>query len=387
MRVLGMISGTSLDGIDAAVVDITADDAGVATLTVIAADTTPYPDSLRAALVAALPPAPASAEVLCRLDTWVGQAFADVAERTAAAVGGVEAICSHGQTVYHWVEDGRALGTLQIGQPAWLAERVGVPVVSDLRSRDLAAGGQGAPLVSLLDELVLAGRGVTAANLNLGGISNMTVVRRGAEPVAYDIGPANALVDAVVRARGLHPAGYDDGGRLAASGTVSEPLLAELLREPYYRLPAPKSTGKELFDTAYLAGFPLAAALSDADLVATLTRLTARTVADDVRAAGIAELYLSGGGAANPVMVSWITELLPGVRVATTDELGLPTDAKEAIAFALLGWCTLHGLPGNAPSATGARGRRILGSVTPGAGPLVLPPPLTRLTSVTCRVR
>lgn len=380
-----MISGTSLDGIDAAVVDVTLT-GDRAHLDVVTCATLPYEAGLRDRLVAALPPAPASAEELCHLDTLVGQAFAEVAQGVVATAGPIDAVCSHGQTVYHWVEGRQVLGTLQIGQPAWIAERLGVPVVSDLRPRDIAAGGQGAPLVSLLDELVLGGTGVPAAALNLGGISNMTVVRPGADPIAYDIGPANALIDAVVRARRLHPLGYDEDGRIAASGTVSEPLLARLLDEPYYGLPAPKSTGKELFDTAYLTRFPEAAALADADLIATLTMLTARTVAADVRAAGMEQLYVSGGGAANPVLLDWLTGLLPGVQVSTTAELGLPADGKEAIAFALLGWCTLHGLPGNAPSATGARGRRILGSITPGAGPLRLPEPVDRLVGVTCRV-
>lgn len=391
MRILGMISGTSLDGIDIAVVDIAEAGSGLGSdplsLEVVAAETVAYPAQLRAALIEALPPAPASAEVLCRLDTMVGQAFADAAERVASRTGGVAAVATHGQTVYHWVVGSRALGTLQIGQPAWIAERLGVPVISDFRSRDVAAGGQGAPLVPLLDELVLAQTGVVAANLNLGGISNMTVVRPGAEPIAYDIGPANALIDSVVRARRLHPAGYDEDGVIAGGGTVSEPVLTELLTEPYYRLPAPKSTGKELFDAAYLDRFPAALRLADADLVATLTALTARTVADDVRAAGIERLYLSGGGAANPVMVGMLVELLEEVTVGTTDELGLPTEAKEAIAFALLGWCTLHGVAGNVPSATGARGPRILGSITPGTDPLLLPEPRPRPAAAVCRVR
>ena len=164
-------------------------------------------------------------------------------------------------------------------------------------------------------------------------------------------------------------------------------MLADLLTEPYYRLPAPKSTGKELFDTSYLERFPAALALSDADLVATLTALTARTVADDVHAAGVTRLFASGGGAANPTMMAMLRDAMPAVDVGTTAQLGLPEDTKEAIAFALMGWCTLHGLPANVPSATGATGPRILGSITPGTGPLTLPARRERLTSVTCRVR
>ncbi len=385
MRVLGMISGTSLDGVDAAVVDLTLTGTALE-MEVVAHQSVAYPSALRAELVAALPPAPATAAALCRLDSLVGQAFADVAAGLVEQVGPVDAVCSHGQTVYHWVEDGQARGTLQIGQPAWTAERLGVPVVSDLRPRDVAAGGQGAPLVPLLDQLVLAGTGVPAAALNLGGIANLTVVRPGHAPYGYDIGPANALVDALVRQRRLHGCGYDQDGRIAAGGTVSAALLAELLDEPYYRLEPPKSTGKELFTTSYLDQFPAATGLSGPDLVATLTRLTAQTVADAVRSADVTRLYVSGGGARNPVLMSWLTELVGPVEVLGTDDLGLPGDAKEAIAFALLGWCTLHGLPGSVPSVTGAAGPRVLGSVTPGAGPLSLPAPVPQVTSATCRV-
>ncbi|MDO5287959.1 MAG: anhydro-N-acetylmuramic acid kinase, partial [Actinomycetia bacterium] len=159
-----------------------------------------------------------------------------------------------------------------------------------------------------------------------------------------------------------------------------------LLDEPYYRLEPPKSTGKELFTTSYLDQFPASTGLSGPDLVATLTRLTAQTVADAVRSAAVPRLYVSGGGARNPVLMGWLSELVGPVEVLGTDELGLPGDAKEAIAFALLGWCTLHGLPGSVPSVTGAAGPRVLGSITPGAGPLSLPAPVPQVTSATCRV-
>ncbi|MFG1614930.1 anhydro-N-acetylmuramic acid kinase [Nonomuraea wenchangensis] len=378
MRILGMISGTSHDGIDAAVVDFTPD-SEVLRGRVGHTASTPYPAELRARLLAALPPAPVTLAEVCVLDTLIGQCFAEAAAAAIEAGGPVDLIVSHGQTVFHWVEGAHARGTLQIGQPAWIAERTGVPVLSDVRIRDITAGGHGAPLVSVLDNLLLGGLENGAAALNLGGISNMTVLRDG-RLFAYDIGPANALIDAVVTARGLNPQGYDDGGAIAASGRVHPGLLEALLDEPYYRLAPPKSTGKELFHLGYvedaLAGLP-EGEVSDADLVATLAELTVRTVAADVRAAGVATLVVSGGGCRNPVVMDGLRAALPGVRVSTSDAYGAPADDKEAIAFALIGWLTAHGLPGTVPGGTGASAPRVLGTLTPGAGPLVLPAPVT----------
>ncbi|HEY6800194.1 MAG TPA: anhydro-N-acetylmuramic acid kinase, partial [Agromyces sp.] len=354
MRVLGMISGTSHDGIDVAVVEF-AEREGALTGRVLHEASTPYAARLRDRLIAALPPAPTTLAEICELDTLIGQAFADAAADAAAEVGGVDAVASHGQTVYHWVDGSHALGTLQIGQPAWIAERVGAPVVSDVRIRDIVAGGHGAPLVSFLDDLLLRGRAGISAALNLGGISNMTVV--GAGPlVAYDIGPANALVDAVVVAEGLNQLGYDEDGRIAASGRVDEELLALLLDDAYYSLPRPKSTGKEHFHLAYVreATARLGRPIDVADLVRTLTELTVRTVAHDVIEADIGFLAVSGGGCRNPVMLEGLRAALPGVDVVLADELGAPADSKEAITFALIGWCTMHGVPGTVPGGTGA---------------------------------
>ena len=376
MKVLGMISGTSHDGIDVAVVDFDERDAALTGRVLYEASTT-YAPRLRARLVAALPPTPTTLAEVCELDTLIGQAFADAAAVAAGAVGGVDAITSHGQTVYHWVDGAHALGTLQIGQPAWIAERVGVPVVSDVRIRDITVGGHGAPLVSFLDESLLRGRAVVSAALNLGGISNMTVVTRDAVS-AHDIGPANALVDAVVVDEHLNDLGYDQDGRLAAAGAVDQDLLDLLLTDPYYALPTPKSTGKEHFHLAYVRGAEsrLGRRLPVADLLRTLVELSVRTVAADVLAAGVGYLAASGGGCRNPLMMDGLRAALPGVEVVLSDELGAPADSKEAIAFALIGWCTLHGVPATVPGGTGAREPRILGTITPGAGPLRLPEPL-----------
>ncbi|WP_155059307.1 anhydro-N-acetylmuramic acid kinase [Streptomyces blattellae] len=387
MRVLGMISGTSHDGIDVAVVDFTQD---AATLRgrIAHHGSLPYPPQLRAGLVAALPPRHITAADVCALDTRIGQAFAQAA-LAALAEAPADAVCSHGQTLYHWVEDTSARGTLQLGQPAWIAEATGLPVVSGLRSADIAAGGQGAPLVPLLDRMLLeptVERGQRAGALNLGGIANITVMAPETEPVAWDIGPANALIDAVVAADPDSVDDFDRDGRLAASGTVDEELLDHLLTEPYYTLTPPKSSGKELFDSLYVEKALLCTDRRPPlnDLVATVTALTAEIVAQAVRDAKLDVLYASGGGVRNPTLMRAITDRLPGLAVRTTDVLGVPSDAKEAIAFALLGWSTLHGLPGSVAACTGASHERVLGQITPGTGPLVLPgiPPVRPLRLV-----
>lgn len=376
MRVLGMISGTSHDGIDVAVVEFAELD-GALDGRVLYDVSTPYAPELRERLIAALPPAPTTLSEICELDTLIGQAFADAAADAARTAGGVDAVASHGQTVYHWVDGSRALGTLQIGQPAWIAEQLGVPVVSDVRIRDLTVGGHGAPLVSFLDDLLLRDRAGVSAALNLGGISNMTIVG-GDALLAYDIGPANALVDAVVVDQGLNDLGYDDDARIAAEGTVDDELLDLLLADPYYALATPKSTGKEHFHLGYVhdALARLARPVAASDLVRTLTELTVRTVANDVTNAGIGYLAVSGGGCRNPLLLDGLRSALPTVEVVLADELGAPSDSKEAIAFALIGWCTMHGVPATVPGGTGAREPRILGTITPGSGALRLPEPL-----------
>jgi len=365
MRVLGMISGTSHDAIDACLVDFVADGT-ILRGTVVDHLVRPYPDELRRRLVAALPPAPVPMGEVCALDTLIGQQFARVAAELATRHT-VDLVCSHGQTVFHWVEGSHALGTLQLGQPAWIAEATGVPVLSDVRATDIAAGGHGAPLVPILDTLLMGGRDVTVAALNLGGISNMTVLPVGCAPYAYDLGPANALIDAAVLRLTDGRESLDRDGRYAAQGQVDDDLLTALLADPYYALPHPKSTGKEHFHGSYLAdhlaGHPR---VSDLDVVTTLTELTARVVATGLERSGASEAITSGGGVANPTLMSRLADVAPGVLLRTTDELGAPSDVKEAIAFALIGYLSAHGLPGNVPTCTGASAPRVLGTLTAG---------------------
>ena len=377
LRVAGLMSGTSHDGIDAAVVDLRVDD-GTLHVVLLGHLVVPYPGALRRAIADALPPACATVEDWCRLDTGVGQAFAQVAARAVDEVAGGRAdlVVSHGQTLFHWVEAGQVRGTLQVGQPAWVAEATGLPVVSDLRSRDVAAGGQGAPLVALFDALWLRGRPGRPVALNLGGIANITADVAGPSPVAYDTGPANALLDAAVARHTAGAETFDRDGARAAGGHVDERLLTTLLADPYYGRPAPKSTGKETFNAAYLervlAGH---GRLGIEDVLATLTVLTARTVADAARRHDATEVVAAGGGTRNPVLMRELARELGPVVLTTASRLGLPDQAKEAVAFAVLGYLTWCGQAGSLPSATGARAARVLGSITPGVGPLALPAP------------
>ncbi|MFE2378742.1 anhydro-N-acetylmuramic acid kinase [Streptomyces sp. NPDC059398] len=377
MRVIGLMSGTSFDAIEAAAADLTLE-GDTLRLRPLRHLSVPYADDLRALIGATLPPAATTTQAICALDTGIGQAFADAARRALRELcgGAADLVVSHGQTMHHWVEEGTVRGTLQLGQPAWIAEATGLPVVSDLRSRDVAAGGQGAPLVALTDTLLLRSLPGTPAALNLGGIANVTVVAPGADPLAFDTGPANALLDAAVRHFTDGTAAFDENGRRAAAGLPSPELLRALLDDPYYRRPAPKSTGKEHFHLPYLLraldAVPTPAA---DDVLATLTRLTAVTVADACRAHGVTELVVSGGGARNPVLMGMIDQELPGVPLRPSDALGLPSDAKEALAFAVLGFLTFNGLPGALPSGTGARHASLLGTITPGLSPLRLPVP------------
>ncbi|GAA2534068.1 MULTISPECIES: anhydro-N-acetylmuramic acid kinase [Streptomyces] len=377
MRVIGLMSGTSHDAVDAAAADLTLE-GDTLLLRPLGMVSDPYPEELRTALTAALPPARTTMREVCRLDTRIGQAFAAVAVRADRELcdGRADLVVSHGQTVYHWVERGRVHGTLQIGSPAWIAEATGCPVVSDLRTRDVAAGGQGAPLVSVVDLMWLRGRPGTPAALNLGGIANLTVAAGTGDPVAFDTGPANALVDAAVHALTDGRLDHDRDGVLAARGHVDAALLRRLLDEPYYAKPPPKTTGKELFHWPYLrAALAGRDRLPAEDVIATVTRLTARTVADAVRSVGASEVVASGGGTRNPTLMAMLRTALHDIPLRTSDALGLPSAAKESYAFAVLGFLTAHGLAGTVPACTGARRPSILGSLTPGHRGLRLPEP------------
>lgn len=389
MIVVAVSSGTSVDAIDVAAADLRfesgADEGCGIVLRPLGHREAPWPGDLRERLLAALPPAETTVGHLCELDTLAGQAFAAAAVLGIAELAGGHAdlVVSPGQTVFHWVDGGRCLGTLQIGQPAWVAEATGLPVVSDLRSSDVAAGGQGAPLASTLDALWLATEDAIRAGLNLGGIANVTVVAGPLAPVlAWDTGPANCLLDVAARRVSGESVGFDTDGRLAAAGSVRDDLLARLLAEPYYALPTPKSTGRELFHAGHLdAALDALPEVSGPDLAATLTELTAVTVAVALAPYGVQEVVVSGGGTRNPALLGALRRRLGATSLVISDDLGLPAEAKEAYLFALLGLLTWHRLPGvpTAPggaAATGARVPRVLGRVSPGHAPLVAPDPV-----------
>jgi anhydro-N-acetylmuramic acid kinase len=376
MTVIGLISGTSYDAVDAAAARMWL--AGDTLFLIpLGLHSVPIPAPLRARIAAVLPPHRTTVGEICRLDTTIGQLFGAVAADANAALtgGAADLVSSHGQTVYHWVDGRTALGTLQLGEPAWIAEASGLPVVSGLRSRDITRGGQGAPLASLLDALLVLGDDRSAGSLNLGGIANITVWSDAGEIVAYDIGPASALMDrAVADATGGRERMDVDGVR-AARGTVDADLLAVLLTEPYYRLLPPKSTGKELFHAGYVRAMVGEREVPLDDLLATLTELTATLVARSCREHGVQRLFVAGGGLRNPVLMGRIRALTAPAHVREFDELGMSAQGKEAYTMAVIGFLTVHGLPATIPSATGAADTSILGSLTPGAAPLRLPAP------------
>jgi anhydro-N-acetylmuramic acid kinase len=370
---VGLMSGTSLDGISAAVARFTPDGARFRA-ELLAFHVHEYAPAQRDRLKAAMQGA--TAREYCRLAVDFGGWLADAAVRVLAEAGvpraDVRAIGSHGQTLWH--EPGHS--TWQLDAPAVIAERTGIAVVSDFRVRDVAAGGQGAPLVPIADALLFAGDGWRALQ-NLGGIGNVTVVPPDgtlASVRAFDTGPGNVVIDAVIRR--LDPTKrYDDDGRVAASGEPIAAVIDELLAHPYFAAEPPKSTGRELFDDEYVTHLidrcrATKQRATDADIVATATALTARSIAD---AYGrfipepITEVLLSGGGSRNATLKRMIAEQLPELAVRTFDERFFDAEAKEAVAFALLALLHLESRPGNVPTATGARGPRVLGAFTPGS--------------------
>lgn len=375
MKVIGMISGTSYDGIDVACCEFV-QSGDLVEVRVIGFDSISYTDTLHELIADSMPPRKVDMERVCLLDTKIGQAFSAAAQSAMKKFNfEPDLIVSHGQTLFHWIDaDHKAKGTLQLGEPTWIAEETGVQVLSNIRSRDVAAGGHGAPLVSIIDQLMLGHSSQPEGALNLGGISNITVAGAELTPLAYDIGPANGLLDAAIYAHSQGKYSYDADGKVAASGTVDTTLLAKFLDEPYYKLPAPKSTGKELFHLDYLiAHAGPVASWNIADLMATLLELTVETVAIEVEKFKLAKLYIAGGGSANPVMMDRLQERLTNCQVLSMQVLGIDPRAKEGIMFALIGYLALNGQPGQIPSCTGANGERILGSLTPGKGAFVLP--------------
>lgn len=363
---LGLISGTSADGIDAALVRFENHKPQL-----VDALTHPWPDALRARILAvAQDETRLDLDAYGRLDVAIGQCFAEAAQslltRNTPHAATVRAIGSHGQTLRHRPA-GEQPFTLQVGDPSVIAERCGVDVVADFRRADVAAGGQGAPLLPAVHAMLLAQPGQTRVVLNLGGIANITVLDADGQVFGFDTGPANGLMDAwCLRHRG---AAYDADGAFAAAGQLDETLLAALLADPYFALPPPKSTGREHFHLAWLESHGRVAALAPADVQATLLELSACSVADAIQrhAPDATAVLACGGGVHNGLLMRRLREQLAPCIVTTTAEFGIDPDFLEATAFAWLARQRLLGLPGNLPAVTGARGPRVLGAVYPGA--------------------
>lgn len=357
---LGLISGTSADGIDAVLVRFTP------RIEVLAARTFAYPDDLRMrVLELARNRAEVTLDGFGRLDVEIGERFAAAAtallRKVGMATADVEAIGSHGQTVCHR-PGGPHPFTLQLGDPSVIAERTGIATVADFRRADLAAGGQGAPLLPALHAAVLADPALARAILNLGGIANLTLLVPGFPVRGFDTGPANCLLDAwSLRGRGTP---RDEGGAWARSGRADGPLLQRLLEDPYFAAAPPKSTGREYFNLDWLEA-RLPPGIGAADVQATLLELTARSIAGALQAHApdVREIYACGGGVHNGALMDALQAALPVARVTTTASLGLDPDYVEAVGFAWLARARLQGLPGNLPSVTGARGPRLLGGI------------------------
>lgn len=367
---VGLMSGTSLDGVDAALVALAGDRPDVELL---AFHTVPYTASERRRILETIERGGVRECALLHVD--LGRRFAEAAHEVLELGGGrageLAFVASHGQTVWH--EPGRA--SLQVGDPAIIAESLGVQVVSDFRSRDVAAGGQGAPLVPMADALLFAAMGHDRALLNLGGIANVTWVPPGGGldgVMAFDTGPGVAVVDAVVRASSPEVA-FDVDGVRARRGTAHAAVVERLMQDPFFAQAPPKSTGRERFGPAFAERLSeqVARATPDVgedDAVATAVAFTAAAVADQFRRwlpARPGDVVVSGGGARNPALWDALLTALPAYDLKRFDDLFFDGDAKEAVAFALLGWLTLRGKPGNVTAATGARGPRVLGRITP----------------------
>jgi anhydro-N-acetylmuramic acid kinase len=382
LRVVGLMSGTSLDGIDAAIVDFEGSTQADLRWTCVGFVSRPLAAAQREQIHAAMVhggPA-ALCELHGRLGEWFADAVLQACTDSGIALASVQLVGSHGQTIWHQPPQGEGRGfTLQLGCPATIAERTGLPVVSDFRTRDVAAGGQGAPLVPWVDRALFSAPGRRRALQNIGGMGNVTwLPPRGdtGELLAFDTGPGNVMIDAAVELATSGADGYDKDGQWAARGKVEPALLAQLLQHPFYAGKPPKSTGREVFGKAMVRDLAqrhgAGSALAWPDFIATLTALTARTIADAYRQwllpRGLDEVFVTGGGARNPVLLRMIRDELAPLSVHTGDALGVDGDAKEAVAFAALAWAHVRGVPGNEPAATGARGARVLGSFTPGAG-------------------
>jgi anhydro-N-acetylmuramic acid kinase len=382
MIVAGVMSGTSADGINVALVRVTSSrgQARTPALRFLAHAEYPYPKQVRQAVLAAMNSTRASVADLARLSFLLAELYADAILATQRCFHlKAELVGCHGQTLYHQGEAARFLGrklavTWQTGEGAVVAARVGVPVVSDFRPADMAAHGKGAPLVPFLDFLLYRDKRAGRIVQNIGGIANFTVIPAGAtadQVFAFDSGPGNMVIDAVTQR--LFGKAYDRDGRIAGSGAVLDPVIREVLRAPFFRRKPPKTTGREEFGREFAQEFIRRCGRVDKrDIVATATALTARSIADALRrfvvrrTGSYREFIVSGGGASNLALMAMLANELRtlGLQMRSSDEFGLPSEAKEAVAFAVMAFQTWNRQPSNMPSATGAKRPAILGKIS-----------------------
>jgi anhydro-N-acetylmuramic acid kinase len=385
MVVAGVMSGTSADGINVALVRLgSTGDSSSHIFRLLGHAEYSYPAKVRSAVLSAMNAKQASVADLSRLNFLLGKLYADAVLATQRRLRvKADLVGCHGQTLYHQGEEQAFLGrkivaTWQTGEAAVIAARVGAPVVSDFRPADMAAGGKGAPLVPYLDYLLFRDSKIGRIVQNIGGIANLTAIPAGADAsrvFAFDTGPGNMVIDAVTEK--LFGRAFDRGGKIAASGVVLEPVLEQVLTRKFFRAAPPKTAGREEFGREFVREFLRACGSSrKEDVVATATALTARSIADAVQRfvtkqsgparTGFRELILSGGGARNATLVAMLTDNLAPLEIQLrfSDEFGLPSEAKEAVAFAVLAYETWNRRPSNVPSATGAKRAAVLGKIS-----------------------
>jgi len=370
------MSGTSADGVDAALVEISG--SGLQShVSLIAFETYPYSEEIKAQLFQAFSPSTGSVDLICQLNFSLGELFADaaieVAKKGEVSLSEIDLIGSHGQTIHHIPGH----STLQIGESSIIAERTGVTTIADFRPRDIAAGGEGAPLAPFVHYLLFWDREKTRAVNNLGGISNVTFIPAQSDPsqvVAFDTGPGNMVIDRVVSLISNGQRSFDRNGEIASQGEINREFLNRLLTHPYFRKAPPKSTGREEFGFHYadqLFQYAREKGIEDHDLVATVTALTAESIVESytsflIPSSPLSEVIFCGGGAHNSTLLDMIRERLSPIAVKRVEDFNFSSDALEAMIFALLANETAYGHPSNLPGATGARSRAILGKIVPG---------------------
>ncbi len=378
MRVAGLMSGTSVDGVDVAIVDITGQK-----VRLLAFDIFPYPTALRREILRLCRPESARLDDICHYNFVLGEVFADaiikLCRKSGITLSSIDLVGSHGQTIYHNPRGKRysrttICSTLQIGEPSVIAHRTGITTVADFRPRDMAAGGEGAPLVPYADYVLFGNNRLSRAVQNIGGIANVTFLPRGCKQddiIAFDTGPGNVVIDSVIRLISGGKKRFDPAGKTAAQGTVDKSLLNEMLRHPFLRRHPPKSTGREEFGSDFAKRIYQKAAqkgLFDTDIMSTVTAFTAKSI---VRAYNMFlpkmpdEVILCGGGSHNNTLVEMLRSELPNAKMLSTGDFGISADAKEAVSFAILAWATIKGLTNNVPGATGADQPVVLGKIIP----------------------